>query len=1084
MVCRNKFRTQRGTLGSLHDARGHVPCESRRPRGPVLGTTTSTNTRDRVRGFFETSIRGRPVGRMSVTARAPPRGVCIVRSLVSALRSGATTFALAASLAAMLAAPASAGPYTRLQVLLPGETAAPGTPSGKTGLPRAQTVGVPFTITVNACDNTWTRVASVTNTVQVLSSDASATLPAPAQLASGTGSFSATLNANGSFTMFVHDQTDNTIPDGTSASVQALVLQGFVFSTISQKHFTAGTPEAITLRAVDPQGITVSGFSGVVRLKETTSFGDGGTSPDSLTLVNGTWSGGLAALRADETNINRGNCNFYAWLATAPGKNGTSDPFVVHPAGFSRLQLLAPGETSLPGSASGKAGSPASQSAGHAFAVTVNATDGWWNLVPSADNVRITSSDAAASTPVNGVLTGGTAQLNVTLNTVGTQTLTVSDLSTAGIQGMTSPGILVQPSSADHFVVSAIGASQVAGVPVAVTIRATDVSGNTIPDYAGDVNLAANTGAGSMSPERVTLSAGVWAGSLTFKGAGNAVKFTCSDFSAPPHVGSSNTFVVSPGPLAGLEILLPGETATSGEADGRSGTPTTQSAGNLFTLTLRAVDAYWNLVPGVADHVALASTDTFALMPAETTLANGQVLVPVRLHRSGPQKIWITDLDQTITADTSSAVTIVGGTFSRVLVLAPGERVAPGTATGRTGAATDQSINYAFTVTVLATDAWWNPVTGVNDVVHLAATPTDANNTLPADTPLSDGSVELPVRLAHGGYSQLVVSDVSNAAITGSSTQVSAITSGFHLVATVTPSTARAGDPFTLTVSVTNDAGSVIQEINSLVTLTVLNAASRVTGRGSLLPSQIQLLQGQRSVSATYTFVEPIVIVAQDDAGNAPATSNPITITPGPPAAVQLASTPPWVGGDKSARLDARVVDAYGNGVPGEPVSFALLSGTGALTPLDSFSDTTGLARANFLSPRQPEHDLIRATSNALTADLSLEVALVDPNAAGGTITNYPNPFHPPVQGTTLAWKLSDDASVTVRIFTQSGDLVLQRTFGKGTPGGTQGLNTWVWDGANGGGRTVASGGYLAFVEAQGNGATLHVMRRKIAVVR
>jgi hypothetical protein len=39
-------------------------------------------------------------------------------------------------------------------------------------------------------------------------------------------------------------------------------------------------------------------------------------------------------------------------------------------------------------------------------------------------------------------------------------------------------------------------------------------------------------------------------------------------------------------------------------------------------------------------------------------------------------------------------------------------------------------------------------------------------------------------------------------------------------------------------------------------------------------------------------------------------------------------------------------------------------------------------------------------------------------------------------------------------------------------------------DGANGGGRTVASGGYLAFVEAQGNGATLHVMRRKIAVVR
>jgi hypothetical protein len=98
------------------------------------------------------------------------------------------------------------------------------------------------------------------------------------------------------------------------------VLQGFVFSTISQKHFTAGSPENLTLRAVDPAGNTVSGFSGVVRLKETTSFGDGRTAPDSITLVNGTWSGGLAALRADETNINRGNCNFLRVAVDGPGQ--------------------------------------------------------------------------------------------------------------------------------------------------------------------------------------------------------------------------------------------------------------------------------------------------------------------------------------------------------------------------------------------------------------------------------------------------------------------------------------------------------------------------------------------------------------------------------------------------------------------------------------------------------------------------------------------------------------------------------------------------------------------------------------------
>src|SRR5689334_890821 len=105
--------------------------------------------------------------------------------------------ALTASLGATLASPAAAGPFTRIQVLLPGESAAPGTPSGKTGAPRAQTVGVPFTITVKACDDTWTPVTSVTHAVQVLSSDASATLPAPAQLVSGVRTFSVTLNASG-----------------------------------------------------------------------------------------------------------------------------------------------------------------------------------------------------------------------------------------------------------------------------------------------------------------------------------------------------------------------------------------------------------------------------------------------------------------------------------------------------------------------------------------------------------------------------------------------------------------------------------------------------------------------------------------------------------------------------------------------------------------------------------------------------------------------------------------------------------------------------------------------------------------------
>jgi hypothetical protein len=991
--------------------------------------------------------------------------------------------ALACWAALTWAAPAFAGPYSRLQVLLPGETAAPGTPSGKTGTPSAQTVGVPFTVTVRACDNTWTLVTSVTNQIQILSSDASATLPTPKLLTSGATTFQVTFNAGGTFTIFAHDQTDGTIPDGTSSSVQALVLQGFVFSTVNQKNQYAGTPMSISVRAVNPSGSTVTGFNGQVHLKEITSYGDGRVSPEWVTFSNGQWSGNVTMYRADETSINRGNVNLYALLDAAPAKNGTSDPFTVHPAGFSKVQLIVPGETSLPGSVSGKTGSPATQSAGQAFNVSVWATDAYWNPVPSADNVRITSSDPAANTPVTGVMTNGFRQLNVSLGTVGTQTLTVADLTNGSISGMTSPGIQVIPAGVNKFVVNTITSPQTAGVATAVTIRATDANGNTIPNYAGDAIVQANTGAGSIAPEFITFTNGIWTGPMIFKGSGGAVSITASDFSAPPHTGTSNSFTVNPGPLAGVQVLVPGESPRGGTSDGREGTVTTQRAGTPFSITVRAVDQFWNLVPSVSDSVALSSSDLGAGMPAHIRLSNGQALVQTTLYLVGSQRIYADDITNTgLRPDTSSAIPVTGGPFARLLILAPGEMVTPGAPNGRSGAATDQSINYSFNVTVLATDNWYNPVTGVSHTVHI--TSDDPLATLPPDTPLQNGRIDLPVKLARGGYNQITASDVTQPSIPSSSTQVRAISSGFHLEASVAPTTARAGEPFTLNVRVTNDAGSVIQEINSFVTVSVKNASTNQPGRGTLLTRQFQLLQGQRNVSETYTFVEPIVIVATDDAGNAPATSNTITITPGVPDTILLTSVPKWVGGNKHATIRANLVDAYGNGVPDAAMAFQLLSGQGTLTPVDALTQANGVATADFLSARQPGHDLIRATSGSKQTDLDLETAFVDPDAPGGHVTNYPNPFHPPQQSTIIAYKLSDMASVTMRIFTMSGDLVLRKTFDRGGPGGVQGLNEFTWDGKNGKGEVVASGGYIALIEAEAKGATLHVIRRKIAVVR
>jgi len=73
---------------------------------------------------------------------------------------------------------------------------------------------------------------------------------------------------------------------------------------------------------------------------------------------------------------------------------------------------------------------------------------------------------------------------------------------------------------------------------------------------------------------------------------------------------------------------------------------------------------------------------------------------------------------------------------------------------------------------------------------------------------------------------------------------------------------------------------------------------------------------------------------------------------------------------------------------------------------------------------------------------------------------------------------------VTLRIFALDGRPVLEKSFARGTPGGSTGENSFSWDGRNGRGDVVASGGYIVLIEAQGQGSTLNVIRRKIGVVR
>jgi len=112
--------------------------------------------------------------------------------------------------------------FTKLQVLLPGETNAPNTATGKVGTPTpisyADTGGA-VNVTINAVDSTYHIVTTAPgNLIGVTSSDVNASIPPPANLVNGTLTEQLFFSTTGSFTLTATNMTA-TMPSATSSSI-------------------------------------------------------------------------------------------------------------------------------------------------------------------------------------------------------------------------------------------------------------------------------------------------------------------------------------------------------------------------------------------------------------------------------------------------------------------------------------------------------------------------------------------------------------------------------------------------------------------------------------------------------------------------------------------------------------------------------------------------------------------------------------------------------------------------------------------------------------------------------------------------
>ncbi len=204
--------------------------------------------------------------------------------------------------------------------------------------------------------------------------------------------------------------------------------------------------------------------------------------------------------------------------------------------------------------------------------------------------------------------------------------------------------------------------------------------------------------------------------------------------------------------------------------------PAVATAGKAFNFTLTALDASNKVVAGYSGKVHFTSTDGQAVLPANSTLANGTKTFSATLKIAGGQTITGTDTAAPSITGTSSSINIPGAT--QLSVTAP-TTAGPGT---------------AFNVTVTALDASNHVVTGYSGTVHF--TSTDGQAALPANSALANGSMTFSATLKTPGGQTITATDMATPSIAGTSSSIQVSASRFQ--STGSMGTARVSHTATL----------------------------------------------------------------------------------------------------------------------------------------------------------------------------------------------------------------------------------------------------------------------------------------------
>jgi small nuclear ribonucleoprotein (snRNP)-like protein len=817
---------------------------------------------------------------------------------------------------------------TQLQVLVQGESALPGSPTGKSGSVTTATAGNAYTVTVRAVDDNFNLVTSAGANVALSLTDpydSPATITQP--LASGATVYSVRFNtANGSgWRVNVSTTFGDALANGQSALVPVVANSPskVLVAVNGQTHVPgdvtnsgiSGTPSSVTagsvLRAtvtiVDNWYNTTTAATGNVWFVTTDPYDVEGT---TLPLVSGTTSFPVQMVQSGAQTLT-------IYHLQGVYSTGTVSSIPVVAGAASRVLVTLPGESITNGKppytvgsgAGGKTGTPSNQTAGTSFSVNVYATDAYWNVATSALGVTLSApadpnpTGVGSATLVSGA-TGYTATVFKAVDYNGfAQTISASVPGLAN-PNYTSPSFTVMPetagtkkvrvllpnqSAAPGTTVGKSGTAQgpatdnhfVAGTPVSITIDGTDAWGNIL-NVTPTIAFTTDDSYDANDPRLVTLVSGTSNFMHTFvtertadTNETTASTFTVITATSTGYSAQSATLTVDDDDtVRHLQILVAGESAVPGSsvwpAGGKSGTPTTQTAGQAFNITVRAVDDYFNVVenPSVGGQptVDIAATDPNVSLPLvpSAALTLGQLTQSVTLltSTSGTNGGWLFVTTGAIGGfsfgtSTSSKVAVNAGAPSKLLILVPGESPIFG-GTGKTGTPTAQTAGTTFNLAagnIRAVDAYNNPVSTVGTVNVTMSDPYGTPTTQSVSISGGVNTLLVPITLAIStdtfSPQELYVSGLGLATSTSSAIPVNPGTpSRLQILAqgetavpgsatgkTGTPDTATAGIAYTFTVNMTDARYNKIpQALQPTVAIQTVDTTAYATVSPSLAP--------------------------------------------------------------------------------------------------------------------------------------------------------------------------------------------------------------------------------------------------------